>query len=307
MPSWRVIALGLCVGTAGFLLANPVIAAELFFETAQEAYPPGARVRVNVLLDTQGEVINAIEGTVSVSPAVIQWVEDGNTNVPFWLERPAANTEGRIPFSGAIPGGVTGDRMPLFSMMLDAPASGDVSLTAPSMRGFLHDGEGTIILVQGKERHIRVTPDAAAPAVPIIDREPPDDFMPVRVKDPLMAGGKRAIIFLAQDKGVGIDRYEVFETVRAITREADVAWQRAESPYVLKDQSQGSFVYLRAIDRVGNIRMVRMDPARDRHWFEDSEIMRTLALGVGVALLLGYILFTYAWANKRFFIDRKKS
>ena len=45
-------------------------------------------------------------------------------------------------------------------------------------------------------------------------------------------------------------------------------WARAKSPYILKDQSRKSYVYVRAIDKAGNERVEMVKPKKSTSWSE---------------------------------------
>ena len=85
----------------------------------------------------------------------------------------------------------------------------------------------------------------------IIDTDPPEDFTPFVASDPTIFDRKFFLVFSATDKGVGIDHYEVREGFWS-------EYERAESPYLLKDQSLGKFISIKAIDKYGNKRLVEI-------------------------------------------------
>jgi hypothetical protein len=61
------------------------------------------------------------------------------------------------------------------------------------------------------------------------------------------------VLFATQDKGSGMDHYEVRE-VDPLLPWWGSGWHVAESPYLLEDQTLRSAVYVRAYDNDGNVR-----------------------------------------------------
>ncbi len=87
--------------------------------------------------------------------------------------------------------------------------------------------------------------------------------------------------FATQDKQSGIDHYEIQES-RSSKIDAG-KWKTAESPYLLIDQELHSFIYVLAIDRQGNERVIKVFPRKPLAWTEQ----RSLALiAVGCLMLV---------------------
>ncbi|MCK9351673.1 MAG: hypothetical protein M0P76_02710, partial [Candidatus Pacebacteria bacterium] len=67
------------------------------------------------------------------------------------------------------------------------------------------------------------------------------------------------------DKQSGIGRYEVMETNPwkfgfLPSTDKETSWVPAESPYILKDQNLRSKILVKAIDKIGNERIVEFNP-----------------------------------------------
>jgi hypothetical protein len=214
-------------------------------------------------LDTGGEEINAIEGAIRIPQgARIERVSDANSVVGLWLERPHERS-GAIAFAGMIPGGYEGSEGVLLNLLIEVPAEGDAIFTLEGLRAYLNDGQGTSAAIS--QTGLSVTVVEEANALPGADRTAPENFQPQIVKDPEIEGGKYVLLFETQDKGSGMDHYEIMEVPAAFTLNSDLnSWQRAESPYLLKDQSARSKILVRAVDREGNFIIVTVPPAAER-------------------------------------------
>ena len=79
----------------------------------------GQPFQVDVALDTQGENINAIQGTVSFPTKIftLQSINDGGSIVSFWVAPPQETASGTVAFSGMAAGGIAGagDGWPLLA------------------------------------------------------------------------------------------------------------------------------------------------------------------------------------------------
>jgi hypothetical protein len=48
----------------------------------------------------------------------IKDIKDGDSNINFWLQNPIERNKGEIEFSGITPGGVSGEKLLLFSIVI---------------------------------------------------------------------------------------------------------------------------------------------------------------------------------------------
>src|SRR3989338_10476834 len=125
------------------LPSRPVLAAEIFFE--QEIGPglPEDQFKMGIFLETE-ELLNAIEGKISFPTDLLKLktVEDGNSIVNLWLERPAASETGEIAFSGITPGGYQCKKGLIFSMTFLVKQKGAGLFEIHGARVLRNDGEG---------------------------------------------------------------------------------------------------------------------------------------------------------------------
>lgn len=213
----------------------------------------GSEMDIAVVLDAGGERINAVSGEVVIPEQweIVSVVWSGSV-LTHWVEPPRVNGR-HVAFAGVVPGGFDGEDGRLMTVRARAVSDGSGDAYVDSSLVLLDDGRGTSADVSSPREPMSVSPsasillsEASAP-----DTYPPEPFEPVVVRDPALLEGKRALIFLAQDKVSGIDRYEVCEGGRPCAV--------AQSPYELLDQSGGSSIVIRAIDRAGNVREETID------------------------------------------------
>ena len=80
--------------------------------------------------------------------------------------------------------------------------------------------------------------------------------------------GKSFLVFDAQDKGSGIDHYEVLEkpqsqSIFTLPFFKKEQWVSGQSPYLLQDQKLQSLILVKAFDRANNT-MVATLPAPNK-------------------------------------------
>jgi len=149
--------------------------------------------------------------------------------------------------------------------MVRAREEGVSALTIEEAEVLKNDGLGTKANLRLNNLNISVSVDAGAPIKPKEneDKNPPESFKPEIGRDENIFDGKYFLAFATQDKGTGIDHYEVKEGF----------WGKyiiAESPYLINDQSLGKVMYIKAVDKASNERVVKFIPdnamARYQHY-----------------------------------------
>lgn len=274
------------VAAAAILLlssAAPSRAAELYFGAPAPAVGLHVPVEIGVFLDTQGAAVNAVEGTITfpadrLTPTLVR---DAGSVVSLWIERPAI-APGRVRFSGVIPGGFTGPRGPLFSVVFEATAEGAVAIQAADDRILLNDGQGTPAALTHAPLALTVRAGAATPPFLLPhDAEAPEPFAVRVAHDPNLLNDRWFAAFNAQDKQSGIDHYELAELPAAGTWlrwfRSTPAWRIAESPAPLADQRGWSDVYVKAVDRSGNARTASATAPVPPPWYERDWFLVILA------------------------------
>lgn len=273
------------------LLPAQASAAQAFFSSKDRALPVGETFEVRVLLNTQTQRMNAVEGSVLYPSQFLKLesVREGGSLVTLWVESPKEVQEGVIHFSGIVPGGYDGTDGLLFRLVFRVAETGEGDVRFDEIQAFADDGFGTPVAVRIEPFHVTGKTGAASPSTTIgKDRTPPEPFSVTVAKDPLLFDGRWFATFSAKDRGFGLDRYEVQEYRQPIMR-FFVPWEVIEPPYPLTDQSRQSWVRIRAIDAAGNIRTAVLSPAVALKWYHDARFYSILIVALCVAGLM-YIL-----------------
>ena len=274
-----------------FSLAGSVQAAEYYFGSQGQEVPADGLFTVGVFLDTQGQQINAVQGTVTIpsSLARVQSVEEGNSLISLWIQPPTVVCESacEVSFSGILPGGFTGNDGYLFSLVLAGQGEGALNIDLSNGLALLNDGSGTEAPLAVRPLALTLTPTATTPYYATIDHTPPESFFPVLARDPNVFDGQWFISFSTTDKGSGVDHYEVRETPRVLFRDFFPSWKEVTSPYLLTDQSLRSSVLVRAVDRSGNTMTAILPAPNAPLWYDDDRLW--------VAFTSLMILFPIVW------------
>jgi hypothetical protein len=119
--------------------------------------------------------------------------------------------------------------------------------------------------------------------------------MPEITRDSSIFDNKWFLVFATQDKGSGIDHYEILETrsnIKAILINKKIflnyfkkQWKIGESPYMLNDQKLQSYIFVKAIDKAGNERIVKLKPQNPLLWYKNLE---------NWSIIIVVLLFIYA-------------
>ena len=268
-----------------FLVYSSASASKTFFEAEKTNIIVGDIFEASFFIDTEGKDINAIEGKIVFPEKLlgIKEVSDGNSIVNFWVERPNEKN-GEISFSGIIPGGYLSKKGFIFSVIFRSLGEGVSPVEIKSIRVLANDGKGTPVETSVNNIQFNISKKIETILISTSSNyqiEPskakdlilPEIFEPKVVGDSSMFNGKYFLVFATQDKGSGIDHYEVLEQkVLNIFNSQFVMWEKGwiktDSPYVLNDQSIHSYIHVKAVDKNGNERIVVISPKNSVKLFE---------------------------------------
>lgn len=235
---------------------------------------------LKVELDTQGEVINAVDGKILLPKDVVEVKEihDGNSNINFWLQNPIEKNKGEIEFSGITPGGVSGEKLLLFSVVIHQNNKNQGNIVFDSTKVLKNDGLGTEIKASVATIGLPINTTKSISDMKdslVKDTIPPEIFEPEIIKSFDSFDNKNVIAFATQDKDSGMDHYEIregfFNKYKTIT-----------SPFILEKQDLHSKIYIKAVDNAGNERVVEFYPIGKIKWY--------LRYGI-IAIILAVIAF----------------
>jgi len=217
-------------------------------------------------------------------------------------------TEGSasVVFSGIVAGGISGKNLNLVDLVFEAKESGIAKIEiGENSKVLLNDGLGTktklIALSQSFsildiESLSRSELALLREKSKIQDNFPPEPFKIYLTKDKEIFNDKYYITFETKDKQSGIAYYEISEKpinfiFLAKPDIKNLSLKKAESPYILEDQSLRSYIVVKAVDKSGNERVEILYPQRIL-LYEDI-LMLVASLLILIALIIFVIKFKY--------------
>jgi len=283
------LKLTILVTTCAVLVAVVAQAAEVKLLAPLRTISPGNQFNIDVVLDTKGEAVNALEGQIVFPSIRLELVEiqSGNSIVSFWIEKPKVEAE-TIAFSGIIPGGFQGENGLIVSLLFEAKQPGAGRIAIKDVKVLKNDGAGTPAETTMTDWLFSISTTTQRVAVPTKeakDQEPPESFYPEIGKDETLFFGKWFLVFATQDKASGIDHYEVKESRQRIFSLFQ-KWSRAESPQVLADQDLRSFIFVKAVDKAGQKRIMRLAPRYPSLWYQNYE---NLSIIIAISFLILFV------------------
>lgn len=281
-----------------FLFSQQVAyASSVSLDSSKETVGIEEEFYLDVLLDTEGQSINGIEGTIifdNQSFSLVR-IEDGKSMVSFWVEKPSVIDDNQIKFSGIIPNGYEGmidpfntkQKLPGPVLRLVFKGLKEAEAKFYSLPGIvtLNDGEGTVQNFSPSNVNITI----ANYLNPLI-LQSNDDVNPVIeyqiIQDINLFNGKFVLVYHAFDKGTGIEK--------VLIKEGKRKWKEIESPYQLSDQSRRSPISLMAINFSGASIIKAIDPQPSllvNHFYQ-------LILIVIIVLIFIIILIVFYYFKK---------
>lgn len=230
----------------------------------------GDTVVVTLFLDTQGEVVNTIEGSFSFKSgsreAVIKDFSLAGSDFSYWPHRPSFSLhDGVVSFVGGAPGGVSGSAIVLFKAIALMNNAGTISVTPGTILVYPHDGSGMAVSAGGTPFSFSVSKQIGMPrdsweTILSQDTIPPTIISTEFGKDSGLFDGKRFVSIQAVDEQSGVDYFEIFEDGHPSAI--------FNSPfYVLANQSDSARVTIAAYDKAGNKTITTISSSPRSYWW----------------------------------------
>lgn len=284
------------------LLPQLTMAALVTTSVTSNSVSKDQTLEVLLKIDTEGKQINAVGGDLLYSADFLEidHILDGQSIVKLWVNKPAAeaDTNGgglrKITFSGLVPGGFEGANGKLFSVIFRAKQQGKTALQTKNIQVLEHSPTGNPLATNESQLVLTITKLGDSPITDILitDTNPPEPFSPTIAKGELF-GNEYFLIFNAVDLESGISHYEILETVTSfdtvtVLERVDLPWKRVENPVRLVDQSLSSYIYLKAVDKLGNARVEKIDPSEQV--LTQTTLNYSIILSIVTLITLGVII-----------------
>lgn len=273
-----------------FVFCTQAFAANVFMDTENKNFYLGQDNIVDFYLNPEGESLNAVSGKIIFDKNIleIKEVRDGNSSINFWIEKPKDDKSGEVSFSGITPGGLSLNKNLLFSIVFKPKIKTNGTIGFDDLELLKNDGSGSSASVSKQDLNFSVLDGGDNISIPQEeDNNPPEDFKPQIAMDPEIFDGKYFIVFVAQDKGVGIDHYEVKEGFFG-------KYIEAESPYLIKSESINKKFYVKAVDKAFNKKIASAENNYAVFWYQDYKLF-----GIMIAVVVLGFVFKKSW--KKFY------
>lgn len=255
-----------------FLLLTAVLPSRTFAAkinaSSTDTISSGDTSIINIYLDTEGKQINSIDGSI-----ILQDKNGGNfevkdlslTNSVFnmWPNKPSLEEGHKIKFVGGIAGGVTGDHLLVFKIIVKINEVGEFKIMPNNITAYLNDGVPTPINITEGVSTIVVNAKKEEPQnkwMEIIsnDNTAPNKFEVKLLQDPFLYNGNKFITFETTDDESGIDYYEVIE--------GNNEGVRSGRDYVLINQNKNVKITVTAYDKAGNFQVASINTREPINW-----------------------------------------
>lgn len=238
-------------------------AAELRLDRSTIVTRVGDTFVVDAVIQSGGESINAIEGSISFSSGIsLVDIRLQNSIVPLWVSSPEKKEEGLISFAGILPGGYNGSGA-LFSLVFSASQKGTAYISfGKNTAVYQNDGQGTAVKLSLPALSFAIGASEGDPNIASLEKDvfPPEPFTPlVSSGEPFGMKGV-VLVFTTQDKNSGVARYDISRSYRRNAKDSSLVWRSTQSPYEFVAGDSTRYLYVRAVDRTGNERVAMVPP-----------------------------------------------
>lgn len=277
------------IGFLFFLFSSKSLAAEIYLDSLSADLSVGKNFELSVFVDSGNESVNAVSGELIFDQTFfrVKDLNSANSVINFWVENPSANN-GIVNFSGIIPGGSRGKNLFIFKINFEPLKIGESIIGLKNIELFKNDGTGDLLTLKDFSKSFKIKGNdgnTTTDLEQLIDTEPPESFSPEIGRDPEIFDNQYFLVFATQDKKSGVDHYEIREGFWG-------SFKVVTSPYLLKDQSLKKKIYIKAVDRAANERVVVFDFGYS--WYQNYYLLGI----IGLAFLLVFGLLNKKWRKK---------
>lgn len=297
-----------------FVLPLTTLAAEMWsVSSSKENAGVGKEIAVELFLDTEGEAVSGLRGSVAISfrtnrgaissqEVSISRIRDGDSIVGVWVTKANTNDPDNVSFEGIIPvpGGMTTAKGKVLTLYFVVQQEGilDIVVTGIVLSGPL--GASSLLRPNTLSIPVSVLPKEATVLQETKDTTPPESVRAAIYQNEEMFDGKPFIIVNAKDTESGIATYELLETekqyeVATLIDDSSLPWRLIDNPAPLLSSEATGFIYLRVTDREGNAAVVevshpiKLSPENWTNWFNKWLISSILIGAAGLFLWLWFL------------------
>lgn len=257
---WAILVAGFC-----FLPFVVEAATTIYFDIEKSSDSEQQKIYendtflVDLKISSADESVNVIDGTFlyDSNKLEIKEISIGGSLFTLWTKPPTfSNEQGILSFVGGVPAGFQGINGQVLKIVFLAKSAGKAEIDfLDGVLVFLNDGHGTSIspwlrpfVLDILERPAEISVKDEWEQLVEQDETPPEFIEAVIGRAPHIFDNQYFVSFFAVDAGSGVAYYEI--------REGGLDVVRAESPYLLQEQSLQSVIQVKVVDQAGNERTI---------------------------------------------------
>jgi hypothetical protein len=284
-------------------------AAEVSLERAFDPFFEESIYEIQVVLDPEGSEWTAVQGEILFESDSVRLLDlkTGGSLVGLWVDTPEIKGN-RVRFSGMTPGGGGQEKGLLFSIFLQVAELQESEILTIELSDFVlsvyPDFSEPVEIKMSPLSLLLVSTSQPPQNVQITDKTQPNGFSLSRIRSKLISSRHPVLLFQTVDDNAGISHYELFSSTREqeITEdflESD-GWVHVESPLILDKGLNDTYLYIKAVDRAGNVLTRSLDPES-----EEPEVKRRAQLiTLAVLFFLSLVILLYEhYFMRRSFVE----
>lgn len=291
----------LILAISAIMLPHSVFASIVYIDTNQSDFFVGDSILFSVRVNSENKDINTVEGEVLLDylgdAVSLADINTAGSLFSLWPGKPVPSENNTsISFVGGSPGGLLSKDAIVFNFVLNLQETGQITLSPNTIGVYLNDGKGTKDTVRVEDLVINVLPEKSGEpsadewnTIISQDKIAPESFEITLGKDPSLFDNQYFISFFTTDTESGVAYYEVQEGQNNLVR--------AQSPYLLTDQSLSSFIHVKAVDKAGNERTEGFMPTALPG--VPVPFDKNLLVGIGAIFLIVLVIAFLLWKGFR--------
>ncbi len=285
------LIIGVIFTTCFFFLPFTVKAVtSVYFDLDKPTFYKDDIFLLNLKISSPDKSINVIDGTLiyDKDKLEIKEISTGGSLFTLWPKPPIfSNEKGSVSFVGGVSRGFKGEIGEVLKIVFLAKGEGEAKIDfLDGFLVFLDNGQGTSISPWLNPILLNISKRSAQLPVPVKDEwrdlVDKDEILPEFIEavisnDPRIFDNQYFVSFLAIDEDSGVAYYEI--------KEDDLNFVRTESPYLLQDQSLGSTIQIKAVDKSGNERIITISVLSTLESFYKTYLIWVLGVLLGLTLI----------------------
>jgi hypothetical protein len=302
----------------------------MFFSVSSKQTEEGSRLTVDVRVQSSSQSINAVSGTLSFTPNLVNvtYISKDKSIINLWTREPKV-IRNQISFEGvALNPGFQGDNGLVFQITFEAKQAGTVFLNFNEGAILANDGLGTNILTKLSSANFNIIPSSHLTDKPLVSGDTGLTVIPIITKYFTSIGTKEALYIRGKGQPEALTKITFRDlSIKSIgERFVELLQSKKEKleTIVVKNNTNGIFSYVSSKDLVAGVYEATpslIEPGKSKEisgipvqfLVNDSEIIKNMVVTLNILGLLipiisfSIIIFFIPWYSfRRMRVIKKK-